>query len=75
MTRTELDAFDRELVPGPPNARRLVHRWHDRQRASDVRALRFAAPPIIDRARWRAYFRRFREAGGADRGVGFGGRL
>ena len=27
------------LFPAPPNARKLVHRWRDRQRVPDVREL------------------------------------
>jgi hypothetical protein len=27
----------RRLLPAPPNARKLVHRWRDRQRLPDVR--------------------------------------
>lgn len=28
-----------KLFPAPPNARKLVHRWRDRQRLPDVREL------------------------------------
>jgi hypothetical protein len=28
-----------KLFPAPPNARKLVHRWRDRQRVPDVREL------------------------------------
>jgi Holliday junction resolvase len=32
---TEMEAI--KLFPAPPNARKLVHRWRDRQRLPDVR--------------------------------------
>jgi hypothetical protein len=28
-----------KLFPAPPNARKLIHRWRDRQRVPDVREL------------------------------------
>jgi hypothetical protein len=33
----EMEALD--LFPAPPNARKLVHRWRDRERRPDVREL------------------------------------
>jgi Holliday junction resolvase len=33
----ELEAL--QLFPAPPNARKLVHRWRDRERRPDVREL------------------------------------